>query len=302
MTNTELIKELRNLTQAGMKDCKDALEEANFDLQKAIDIVKTKGLNIVSGRSGKLASEGRVMILSVKHKPIHVMVEVNCQTDFVAQSESFNDFLEHTACTLICDVEEGRKFDPSGDVIENQRKLVVASTKENIVVRRWWAEEALDPTVKIFDYIHSNDKIGVILTMKASSKEITDSKEFIELGNDLAMQVAAMAPLSVSPDTLDPSVIARQKSIFETQLKELNKPEAAWSKIIDGKFNKFYTEVCLLNQESVIVPKQTVVQVIKNVSDKIGSEIQVVNFIRCQVGEGMEQKQEDLAAEVSKLL
>lgn len=302
MSNTELIKELRSLTQAGMKDCKDALEEANWDLQKAVDIVKVKGLNVVSGRAGKVAADGLVSILNTDFAtPVQLMVEVNCQTDFVANSDSFKEFVDYVGGELLQSHLENKQFDAS--LVEEARKNAVASTKENIVVRRWWVEKSPDTsTTLVFPYLHSNKKIGVLLTLKAPSNEASFSKEFLDLGFDLAMQVAAMSPIAVSPQTLSVEEVARQKAIFETQLTELNKPQAAWPKILEGKFNKWYTEVCLLNQESVVLPKTSVGTVIKNVGTKLGGEIEVLSFVRCQVGEGIEKAKEQLADEVAKLM
>jgi elongation factor Ts len=138
--------------------------------------------------------------------------------------------------------------------------------------------------------------------MLAPSEIVAHSEEFITLGNDIAMQIAAMCPIAVSQERLSAEDVARQKAIFETQLVELNKPQAAWPKILEGKLNKWHTEVCLLNQESVLVTKTTVGQVIKNIGTKLGGEIQVVNFVRCQVGEGIETKKENLADEVAKMM
>jgi elongation factor Ts len=302
MSNTELIKELRSLTQAGMKDCKDALEESNWDLQKAVDLVKIKGLNIVSGREGKLASEGCVAIECGLNAKLKVMVEVNCQTDFVANSPAFKEFAGNVAKSLMLKTDDNEPFNSTDLDVENLRVALVSITKENVVVRRWWAEEVLSPCAKVFSYTHSNGKIGVLLTLSASSEKAAEDPSFIELANDLAMQVAAMNPLSVSVDRLNSAAIERQKTIFETQLSELNKPQAAWPKILEGKFNKWYTDVCLLNQESIVVAKSTVDQVIKNVETKLGETIQVINFNRCQVGEGLDNKQEDLANEVAKMM
>jgi elongation factor Ts len=298
MSNTDLIKELRALTQAGMKDCKDALEEANWDLQKAVDIVKVKGLNIVSGREGRVAAEGLVDIAR-NGDTLAVMIEVNCQTDFVANSEEFVTFVHNTKHKLYEDTVAGLPF--SVDEVEAERKAVVSSTRENIVVRRWWAEQSQHPSVKVFCYHHSNSKIGVLVTMRAPSAQAANNPDFKALGEDLAMQICAMNPLAVSPDRIAPEEIARQKSIFETQLKEMNKPEAQWARILEGKFRKWNTEVCLLEQESVVIPKTTVGQVIKNVGAKLGGEVHVVNFVRCQVGEGIEKKQDNLAEEVAKM-
>jgi elongation factor Ts len=298
MSNTEMIKELRALTQAGMKDCKESLEEANWDLQKAVDIVKTKGLNIVSGREGKVASEGAVSISKIGD--VYAMVEVNCQTDFVANSSAFIDFIDHTAMTLAERVATDHPF--SVDDVKSQRESLISTTKENVVVRRWWVEQSMVAQARTFTYVHPNYKIGVLLTLMAPTEEAAKSPEFSELGNDLVMQVAAMNPLAVSVDKLDPAVLARQKAIFEAQLAELNKPQAAWPRILEGKLNKWHTEVCLLNQESVVIPKSTIQQVIKNVGTKLGGEVQVVTFMRCQVGEGIETQKINLADEVAKMM
>ncbi len=298
MTNTDLIKELRALTQAGMKDCREALEEAGWDLQKAVDIVKVKGLNIADGRSGRAASEG-VVVITHGDGGLASMVEVNCQTDFVANSRDFQLFAALTGTELSNSAMASEVFDPS--LVEEQRKSVVAITKENVVVRRWWVEESLDSTVRVFSYTHSNHKLGVLLTLQAPNTVAVDAPEFLALGEELAMQVAAMNPLAVSADRMSPEDLDRQKTIFETQLKEEGKPQAMWDKIMIGKMRKWNTEVCLLEQESVVTPKTSVGQVIKNTGAKLGGEITVVNFIRCQVGEGIQTKQECFVDEVSKL-
>lgn len=298
MSNTELIKELRALTQAGMKDCKDALEEAGWDVQKAVDIVKVKGLNVVSGREGKVAADG--VVSTFVAQTLVSMVEVNCQTDFVANSPDFRKFADITAFEVYQSVVDGELFDAKK--VEKERQDIVSTTKENVVVRRWWVEEVADPRAQIFTYIHSNSKIGVMLTLLAPTVEAARDSAFIELGNDLAMQVAAMGPLAVTADKLDPEVVARQKTIFETQLEKLNKPQAAWAKILEGKFNKWYTEVCLLNQESVVVAKMPLAQHVLNVGYKLGGTIEVVSFTRCQVGEGIEVVKENLADEIAKMV
>ena len=302
MSNTELIRELRALTSAGMKDCKDALEESNWDVQKAVDIVKAKGLNVVSGRAGKVASEGVVAITSMDGTG-YCMAEVNCQTDFVANSPDFQKFAQYVSNTVAdCTASKTEPSYFSIDLVEDRRQEIISTTKENVVVRRWWAEQTLKDNVQVFSYLHSNKKIGVLITMAAPSKETVFSKEFFDLGEDLAMQIAAMSPLAVDADRIPQEEKDRQKAIFEMQLKEENKPEKMWDKIMEGKFRKWNTEVCLLEQESVVIPKTTIRQVIKNVGTKLGGEIQVVNFVRCQVGEGIEKKQDNLAEEVSKMM
>lgn len=298
MTNTDMIKELRSLTQAGMKDCKEALEETGWDIQKAIDVIKTKGLNIADGRSGRAASEG---IVSIRHNGFGaaVMLEVNCQTDFVAHSSGFQTFARETMDVLWDKWNHNEVFQTSD--VENARQALVAITKENVIVRRWWAEEAVSPNARVFSYIHSNNKIGVLVTLLAPSQEAVRSQQFIELGENLAMQTAAMNPIAIDVERLSIEEVNRQRAIFEQQLTDLNKPQAAWPKILEGKFRKWHSEVCLTEQESVWVPKTSVGQVVANTSTTIGGEIKIVTLIRCQVGEGIEVKKDNLAEEVAKL-
>lgn len=301
MNKTEMIKELRDLTQAGMNDCREAIEQSGGDLQKAVDFIKTKGLNIADGRSGRAASEGMVCVVNVDDANVG-LVEINCQTDFVANSPAFKELTHVVRSQMFLDItNNGGMFKHDSEMIESCRKDLVAKTKENVVVRRWWIEQSFAPNARVFHYVHSNNKIGVLLTLVAPSKEAFLAPDFTELGENVAMQIAAMNPLAVSPDRLSTEDIVRQALIFETQLTELNKPQAAWPKILEGKSRKWHTEVCLLEQESVWVPKTTVGQAITNIGKMLGGEIQVVNFIRCQVGEGVAVKKDNLAEEVSKL-
>jgi elongation factor Ts len=295
---TDLIKQLRELTSAGMKDCKDALTESNWDIQSAIDIIKVKGLNIADGRTGRVAAEGLVNIASWHGgNDLTVMLEINSQTDFVANSQDFKSFMKYTTDTLCQKLDDFQVSD-----VENIRQGVVATTKENIVVRRWCIRRTPDLTTKVFSYLHSNEKIGVLLTMRTTSKELADDPKFQELGNDLSMQVCAMNPLAVSPDQLSQEDKSRQEAIFRTQLAEDKKPEKMWDKIIEGKFNRWFKDVCLLEQESVVVPKTTVKQVISNVGTTLGGDIKVLSFVRYQVGEGIDVKKDNLTKEVAKLM
>lgn len=294
-----MIQELRALTQAGMSDCKSAIEHCEGDLQKAVDYLKVKGLNIADGRSGRAASEGVIAIDSEDN--IAAMIEVNCQTDFVAKMPAFSKFAATAAYGLLWATKANETFAHNGWALETVRKELVSTTKENVVLRRWWVEQAFSPSAKVFWYLHPNAKIGVLLTLMAPNETLINSEVFRELGDNLTMQVAAMNPLAVSMNRLNQDDTDRQKLIFETQLQQLNKPQTAWAKILEGKFRKWHTEVCLLEQESVWMPKKSVSQMVENVSKTLGGEVQIVNFIRCQVGEGIETKKDDLAEEVAKL-
>jgi elongation factor Ts len=311
MSKTEQLKELRALTQAGMKDCNEALTEAGGDLQKAVDIIKTKGKNIVSGREGKIAAEGIVVAeLFAPQGPAYsnqavAMVEINCQTDFVAVSPQFKQFATLVLRELIYSIEyseSSKPFDVKSEKIEEARTALIASTKENIVVRRWCVEEVVADNTLVYHYTHAGNQIGAILSLMTEHAQMVYDKNVRQLAQDLVMQIAAMNPLALSRDKLRSEDVARQRAIFEAQLAELNKPKAAHEKIIEGKFNKWYSEVCLLEQESIVVPKKTVQQVIDELGKEVGTTVTLINMIRWQVGEGIEKPQDQLADEVAKLL
>lgn len=280
MSKSDLLKELRALTQAGIKDCSDALKEAGDDLQKAVDIIKTKGQNIVSARSSAPATEGLVAIGS--HNDAICLVEVNCQTDFVARNPAFVSFAQETADILIRNFSNGTGWK---DITKQKADTLIAQFKENIVVERWWIEEALSPVCKVFSYLHNGSKLGVLLTLQAPSEEVANSQTFKTIGMDLAMQIAAMNPVAVSPDKIPVEVLERQRNIFMAQIKKLNKPIIQETKILEGKIQKYYQEACLLNQLSVLFPKKNIESLIKNeYAVQLGGELTVVNFIRHQVG------------------
>lgn len=302
MSKTDVIRDLRALTQAGLKDCKDALDECGWDLNDAVDLIKKKGQNVVSGN--KIAAEGIVRTIHSGNSKMVAMVEVNCVTDFVARMPEMKELANKCLLSLYAYVLAGSTtWDiPSG--IEAERKELISKTKENIEVRRWWVEQFTGEHGRVFHYVHPSDdegKIGVLLSLAASSEEVANSDQFQELGEQLAMQVAAMRPLAVEPSKLDPDAVARQSAIFNAQIEEMNKPEAAKTRIMEGKMNKWYKEVCLLNQESVVHSKTSVSKVVDSVAKGLKGSVEVVNFVRCEVGEGLETQSEDFVDEVSKM-
>lgn len=305
----QLIKDLRAMTQAGMQDCKTALEEAAWDLDKAADIVKARGLANTSRNASKVASEGRAVVHQDSLSKA-TMVEVNCQTDFVAGSENFVNFCNVVSETMgktdLTEFKGDCSIIPVSETasLEDARKEVMASTKENIVVRRWFTNEVSGDNRRVFSYLHSNNKLGVLVAMEAPSKEAVTSPEFEEFSNNIAMQIAAMNPIEVSVDKIPQTDKDRQKLIFETQLRDAKKDEKQWPKIIEGKFRKWNTEVALVEQESVITAKTSIKVLADQLSTKLCNEagkVKILNFTRCQVGEGVEKVQEDYSAEISKL-
>jgi len=292
----EKIKDLRIITQAGMKDCKDALTEAGGDLQKAIDLIKTKGKNVVL--NNKTTAEGLIGISRFENSM--VMVEVNCVTDFVARMPEFNKFVDHCLDSLCESVNNNIMW--SSDKVDDNRKELISITKENINVNRWWVETMFKDGMGLFSYVHTNGKIGVIMTI-LTSEEFVKHPDVIELGNNITLQIASMKPLAVSSDRLDIEAVTRQKSIFEQQIIALNKPAANHDKIMEGKLNKWYSEVCLLDQDYVVcnVPgkKISVGQMIKNLETVLNIKIEIVNFNRCEVGDGIEKPKEDFSSRLT---
>ena len=306
MNKSELIKTLRNATLAGMNDCKLALEESNWDLDKATDLVKARGLTNVAARNNKISTEGAVAIfLYFKDGwTSKVMLEVNCQTDFVARGQDFIEFFNKAGKCLVDSMSsQSETTNYVASNLEPARIELSAKTGENIVVRRWVNVHPRKSDHFIYSYEHSNNKIGVLLEMQTpmhfSSVDI--KKEVDGFCNDVAMQIAAMNPLSLDRSSVSTLDVARQQGIFEKQLEEANKPKAAWAKILEGKFNKWYSEVCLLDQESIIVPKKTVSSLAEELSKKVNGTIKVVNFVRFEVGEGLQSVQTNLAEEVEKM-
>lgn len=276
----ELIKQLREITMAGMKDCSDAIKQSNGDLQAAIDLIKIRGQNIANNKASQQALEGVIVDDSfcTPTQDSKVLVEVNSQTDFTARNPNFINFANLTAGVFLDKLINNQPF--SVDDVETERQQLVSSTKENIVVRRWVAEESTDANVKVFSYLHSNKKIGVLLSMLAPNEEVANSKAFNELGNDIAMQICAMSPVAISADRIPVEEVDRQTAIFQTQLKEEGKPEAMWDKILQGKISRWHKDVCLLDQASVIVSKASIRQVI----EKLNKDIRLVNFHHLEVG------------------
>jgi elongation factor Ts len=215
------------------------------------------------------------------------MLEVNCETDFVAKSPEFREFAEEVWFSIAAAYVMGLPFNEmtNADALECQRKILL-KTKEKCVFNHWWIEEPIDDTCRVFGYVHHPaDKLGSMVTLKAPSVEIANSDNFTKIGSELAMQIAAMNPVAVSSDRIPTEILDRQKNIFLTQVKELNKPAAQQAKILEGKLNKWFTESCLLKQESILFPKRNIESLIKNeYATQLGGELTVVNFIRHQVG------------------
>ncbi|MGR3418975.1 MULTISPECIES: translation elongation factor Ts [unclassified Paracoccus (in: a-proteobacteria)] len=283
-----MVKELRETTGAGMMDAKKALTETDGDMQAAQDWLRTKGLAKAAKKSGRVAAEGLVAVAVRNGKG--VAVEVNSETDFVGKNEEFQRMVRKIAEAGL-DVQNTEELNAAridGKPVSEVLTDAIAKIGENMTLRRMVKVEA--PLV--VSYVHNAaaegmGKIGVLVGLDGGDEEI---------GRQIAMHVAATSPASLSQDDLDPALVEREKSVLTEQARESGKPEAVIEKMIVGRMAKFFEEVTLLGQKFVINPDVTVEQAAKDAGARI------VGFARVAVGEGIEKKEEDFAAEVAKTL
>jgi elongation factor Ts len=304
-----MVKELRARTQAGMAACKDALVEAGADMEKAVEIILKKGLVKAADRAGRIAAEGEVATWVSPDGKRGVIVEVNCQTDFVSRGDDFKSFVKNVlvvASTAPKGADLGTlKYPGSDATVEATRAAMVGKTGENTVLRRWGALEAREPNGFIHAYVHGG-KYAVIVHAEGPDAKNPDLRGFVD---SVAMQICSMGPLVVSKEQITKAQVDKQKEIFGAQMKEehaagtLKAPEAAWPKIMDGKVAKWFTEVTLLGQDCVWDPAAGTIDKLRlELGKKLGGEVKIHGFLRYALGEGIEKKVEDLAAEVAKTI
>lgn len=284
----QMVKELRESTGAGMMDAKKALTETNGDMEAAVDWLRTKGLAKAAKKSGRTAAEGLVGVAVAGGKG--VAVEVNSETDFVAKNAEFQGMVTAITKTAlgVNDIEALKAASLNGTPVETVLTDAIAKIGENMTLRRMAVLEG-DTVVS---YVHNAaadglGKIGVLVALNGADNGI---------GKQIAMHVAATNPASLGEADLDPALIEREKAILTEQARELGKPEAVIEKMIVGRMAKFFEEVTLLGQKFVINPDLTVAQAAKEAG------VDVTGFVRLVVGDGIEKKEEDFAAEVAKTL
>lgn len=289
MITAELVKDLREKTGAGMMDCKKALVEVEGNIEKAIEYLREKGLAASAKKSGRIAAEGAVATHLSDDGQTASIAEVNCETDFVAKNENFQQFVKNVAA----DVANG-KVAELGDKV----KEMIANIGENIVARRYETVK-LAGSGKIGTYIHMGGKIGVIVAVHCS-ENIKNTPELDTLVKDLAMQIAAASPSYLCSADVPAGELDKEKEIYKVQAMNEGKPEAIAEKMVSGRVNKYYKEVCLLEQPFVKDDKLSVKEHVAQVAKQLGGEIDVVKFIRFQTGEGLEKKNENFADEIAK--
>ncbi len=301
-----MVKELRERTQAGMSDCKNALVEANGDLDAAVEVILKKGIVKAASRTGRIATEGEVRTWVSKDGLAGLIAEVNCQTDFVARGDEFRTFVGNIV-DVASKLPKGadvatQKYPGSERTIDDVRQEMIAKTGENMVLRRW---DRIDTNGNgiVHAYIHAGGKLAVLLHAEAPNAAARANADFVSFLDNCAMQVAAMSPIVAKKEQIAPAVLDKQKEIFAAQLKEEGKPEQAWPKIIEGKVAKWFTEVTLLGQQNVWDPeKGTIESIRQDLSKKLEGEVVLHTFFRFGLGEGIEKKVDDLAAEVAKMM
>lgn len=301
------IKELRERTQAGMSDCKNALVESEGDMEKAVEIILKKGLAKSAKRASAIATEGEVRAVVSTDRREATVVEVNIQTDFAARSEGFQAFLADViavAVSISAGGDLGSAKLPNGKTVTETATELTGKIGEKIDVRRW--DRVSVPQGKpgfCASYVHLGGKIGVVLSIETESDAVANHEEVVKFAEDTAMQIAAMTPLVLRREEITADDVAKQRTLFEGQLREdpKPKPEAAWPKIIDGKLAKWYSEVTLLEQESVVVPDHTIEKLRAAAEKAAGGTVSITRFVRYERGEGLAKKEENFAAEVAKM-
>ena len=298
------VKDLREMTGVGMMDCKKALTEADGDMDKAVEWLREKGLAAAQKKAGRIAAEG--MAYADVIDGIGVVVEVNAESDFVAKNELFVEYVKSVAEVVAkenpadLDALFSCKY-PGSEMsvleMQNEKVLVIG---ENIKVRRFarYADGFSVP------YVHAGGKIGVIVNIAAEG--ISDMDKVTELGKDIAMQIAAMNPSFLDKSNVDQATLDKEKEILMVQAKEdpknANKPENIIEKMVMGRVGKYYEENCLLQQAFVKENKISVEKHIAEVAKQLGGTIAIKGYTRFEKGEGIEKRQDDLAAEVAKMI
>ncbi|MBQ9878945.1 MAG: elongation factor Ts [Clostridia bacterium] len=300
------VQELRAKTNVGMMECKKALVEAEGDMDKAIDILRERGVAAAAKKSSRIAADGLIMCYTDEDKKIGAIVEVNSETDFVASNDVFKTLVLIVAKTVAyndpADIEALLDMTAYGDTrtVRELFQEAILKIGENLQARRFLRYEG-----NVATYIHGGGSVGVVVKFDVSD-EIAATEAFKEMGKNVAMQICALSPAYLDRASVPADVIEHEKGIMIVQLQEdpkmKGKPANILDKIVVGKLDKFYSENCLLEQAYVKDGDIDVQKYIASVAKTLGSDIKVVSYVRYAKGEGIEKKHEDLAEEIAKQL
>lgn len=309
----EQVRILRERTGAGMMDCKRALEETSGDQERAVAILREKGLAAAARKAGRLASEGLVAAYVSADRRLGALVEVNCETDFVAKNADFAAFTQELTGQIAAKsalpetaLADGELLDDlllhDGQTAKASLASLVAKIGENMAVRRFARFLAAAGRGVVESYIHMGGKIGVLVELECAKSGVCDSPALASLARDLAMQVAAARPEFVRREDVPAEVVERERAIYKAQAMNEGKPEQVAEKIVGGRLEKYYKEVCLLEQPFIKDTNQSCLQVVKAISAQLDETIAVRRFARFERGEGLAKRADDLAAEVQAQL
>ena len=299
-----MVKELREMTGAGMMDCKKALNETNGDMEKAVEFLREKGLAAMAKKANRVAAEGIVATEIAEGGKVAAIVEVNSETDFVAKNADLQAYVAKVVNQLVgtnADSIESFLAEPwkedSSITVEQALSQKIAIIGEKLSIRRF---EKITTDGVVVSYIHGGGKIGVLVELETEAAQ----EEVAEFGKNVAMQIAALNPKYVTRDEVPSDFIEHEKEILMAQIqndpKESQKPEKVIQGMIQGRLNKELKEVCLVDQAYVKDGDLTVQKYVDSVAKEIGKAIKVKSFVRFETGEGMEKREDDFAAEVAK--
>ncbi|MEG0838234.1 MAG: translation elongation factor Ts [Hydrogenoanaerobacterium sp.] len=300
------VQALRERTGCGMMDCKKTLTEADGDMEKAIELLREKGLAAAAKKAGRIAAEGMVAAYVDEAKKIGVVIEVNAETDFVAKNDKFKAFVDNCAKTVAeqnpSDVEALLACKASGldETIEEELREKILTIGENMKVRRFERYEG-----DIVTYVHGEGRIGVMVLFDADAA-VSAKAEFKDMAKDVAMQIAAIAPAYLSEETVPAEVIEKEKEIMLVQMqndeKTKNKPAQVQEKMISGKIKKFFKENCLIDQAFIKNGDISVGQFVTDTAKELGGAVSIKSFVRFEKGEGLEKREDNFADEVAGMM
>ncbi len=294
------VQALREKTGCGMMDCKKALVECDGNMDAAVDYLREKGLASQAKKASRIAAEGTVAVYT--KDGVGAVVEVNSETDFVANGDGFKALAAEIAQIAAeqnpADLDALLACSKDGSTVEEKVQELFLAIRENIKVRRFERFEG-----KVVSYVHAGGKIGVLVNFETTVDG--DNAALVAAGKNIAMQIAAMNPSFLDIASVSDEVIEKEKAILIAQMKEdpkmANKPDAVLGKIVEGKIGKFYKENCLIEQQFVMDGDVTVGKYIENVAKELGAEIKLTKFVRFEKGEGIEKRVDDFAAEVAAM-
>ena len=295
------VQALREKTGCGMMDCKKALTETNGDMDAAIDFLREKGLASQAKKADRVAAEGTVC--AVVKGNCGAVLEMNAETDFVAGGEPFKALANRITNIVIeqapADLDALLNCTENGMSVAEMVQELFLAIRENIKVRRFARFEG-----NLVSYVHAGGKIGVMVKFDTDADAAND--EFVAMGKNIAMQIAAMNPLYLDPASVPAEVLAKEKEILIAQMKEdpkmAGKPDAVLAKIVEGKIGKYYKENCLVEQQYVIDGDLTVGKYVEQVAKSLGKSIKINSFVRFEKGEGIQKKEDNFAAEIAEMI